>query len=314
MPRINRPRFGSMRFWPRKRSTRILPGVNWEAIKTDQVGLKGYIGYKVGMVSVYVKDDTPDSMTKGKRITIPATVIECPEIKIFSVRFYKNKKIVGEFVVSNDKVLKKILKVPKQVKKIDDFKQEFDDVRILAYTDLSGGFFKKTPDLIELGLSGSEQDKINFVKERLNKAISISDLVESKVIDVRGVTKGYGLQGPVKRFGISLKAHKSEKGVRRPGSLGPWHPARVNFRTPLAGQTGFHTRIVYNSLVLKKGKSFEDKINPASGFHKYGNLKKDYILLKGSVQGPTKRQLLLTSPLRTTKSSTKKKYEFIETR
>ena len=58
--------------------------------------------------------------------------------------------------------------------------------------------------------------------------------------------------GPVKRFGISLKFHKSEKGVRRPGSLAPWHPARVTFRTPNMGQTGFFTRVSYNNLIMER--------------------------------------------------------------
>ena len=62
-----RPRFGSLQVWPRKRAERILPNVNWKALKKDS-GLMGFIGYKVGMTSVFVKDDTADSMTKGKRI------------------------------------------------------------------------------------------------------------------------------------------------------------------------------------------------------------------------------------------------------
>jgi ribosomal protein L3 len=37
----------------------------------------GFIGYKAGMVSVWVKDSTDDSLTKNKRIVVPATVLEC---------------------------------------------------------------------------------------------------------------------------------------------------------------------------------------------------------------------------------------------
>ena len=80
MGKINKPKAGSLQYWPRKRAERILPGVNWNAIKSSSKEAKmlGFIAYKVGMSSVCVKDDTPDSMTKGKRIIIPATVIECP--------------------------------------------------------------------------------------------------------------------------------------------------------------------------------------------------------------------------------------------
>ena len=111
-----------------------------------------------------------------------------------------------------------------------------------------------------------------------------------------------------------MKSHKSEKGQRRPGSLGPWHPARVSFRVPMAGQTGFHTRIVYNGLIIKKGNIAEEDVSPGGGFHKYGKLGNDYIAVLGSVQGPSKRQLVLTKPLRANRSGLNKKYTFIETR
>lgn len=314
MPSISRPRYGSMRFWPRKRSTKILPDVNWEAIKTKEKGPKGFIAYKVGMISVLVKDDTPDSMTKGKKITLPATIVECPEIKIFSVRAYKNKKVVGEVVVSIDKELKRATRIPKSVGKIEDLKMDFEDLRIVVYSDLKNKFFKKTPDMVELGLDGTKEEKLSFIKEKIGKGMKVSEIISGNLVDVRGITRGKGLQGPVKRFGISLKSHKSEKGVRRPGSLGPWHPARVNFRVPISGQTGFHTRITYNSLVLGKGGISEQDINPGTGFHKYGKVKGDYLILAGSLQGPKKRQLILTKPLRSPKGKLKKKYGLIELR
>ncbi|MEM4330623.1 MAG: 50S ribosomal protein L3 [Candidatus Pacearchaeota archaeon] len=312
MPRTSRPRYGSLQFWPRKRASRIVPRVNWEAIKTNEKGLKGFLGYKVGMMSAIVKDETPDSMTKGKKIAVPVTIIEVPEVKIYSVRFYKNKKVVGEVIVSNDKILKRKIKVPKKISNLEDFKEDYDDIRILVYPDLKKGFFKKTPELVELALEGTKEEKLNYVKEKIGKPIKVSEVFQDKIIDIRGVTKGKGIQGPVKRFGISLRQHKSEKGVRRPGNLGPWHPARVTFRTPMAGQTGFQTRVIYNCIILKKGNIKENDINKKEGFHKYGLIKGDYLIVKGSVQGTQKRIVLLTKPLRPTKEKIKTKYEFLE--
>ncbi|HEB47262.1 MAG TPA: 50S ribosomal protein L3, partial [Candidatus Pacearchaeota archaeon] len=109
-----------------------------------------------------------------------------------------------------------------------------------------------------------------------------------------------------------LKSHKSEKGRRRPGSLGPWHPARVTFRVPMAGQLGMFTRAVYNNKIIKVGKSEDEK--ELKNIHNFGDVKTDYIILRGSVQGPAKRQLLVTYPLRETKKQSKKNYEFIELR
>ncbi|MFA5019491.1 MAG: 50S ribosomal protein L3 [Candidatus Pacearchaeota archaeon] len=316
MAKISRPRRGSLQFWPRKRAKKILPSANWKAIseKNDFNGILGFIGYKVGMISAYVKDMTEQSMTKSKKISVPATIIECPPVKIFSVRFYKNGKVMTEVLSHNlDKELKKIIKFPKNLsKKIDDIK-DYDDVSIIAYSAVKNTGIKKKPDMIELGLGGNVDNKISFIKEKLGKEIHVSEVFEKmKLADIRGVTKGKGLQGPVKRYGISLKSHKSEKGVRRPGSLGPWHPARVIFRTPMAGQTGMFTRVVYNNKIIDIGASKDNKIK--EGFKNFGNIKTDYIILAGSVQGPQKRALILTYPVRATKKQSKKNYELIELR
>ncbi|MEA3248389.1 MAG: 50S ribosomal protein L3, partial [Nanoarchaeota archaeon] len=119
---------------------------------------------------------------------------------------------------------------------------------------------------------------------------------------------------PMKRFGIALKSHKSEKGRRRPGSLAPWHPCRVTFRAPQAGQTGYHNRVVYNNLILSVGKINEKDINKKGGFEHYGVVKTDYLILKGSIPGPRKRGIMITPAIRPTKYTAKKKFEVLELR
>jgi len=318
MPTRKSPRKGSLQFWPRKRAKKFLPRVNWNAISSEK-NLKGFICYKAGMASAYLKDETPNSMTKGKKISIPATILECPPMKIFSVRFYKNKKVFKEVLAEKlEKELKRKMKLPKERKfKIEDIHPEkgkdFDDVRILCYSQIKKTGIKKTPDLSEIGLCGTFEEKIDFVKKNLEKDISVLDVFEKgELVDIRGLTKGKGTTGPVKRFGIKLRKHKSEKGRRKPGSLGPWHPARVTFRAPMAGQMGMFTRIIYNNKIIEIGKA-ENK-NWLQNRKNFGNLKTDYIIVNTSVQGPAKRQLLLTSPLRKTKKQQKKNYEFIELR
>ena len=316
MPTRRSPRKGSLQFWPRKRAKKFLPRTNWDAINSGK-NLKGFICYKAGMMSGYVKDNTADSMTKGKNIIIPMTVLECPPVKIFSIRFYKHKKVINEILAENlDKELKKKLKIPKnksKTKKIEDIKSEdYDDIKIIIYSIVKKSRLKKKPDLAEVGIKGNLEEKINFVKENLNKEISVLDIFDKgNLIDIRGLTKGKGFQGPVKRFGITLKVSKSEKGRRTPGSLGPWHPARVTFRVPMAGQLGMFTRVIYNNKIIDLGKS-SDK--PIKNIKNYGNIKTDYILVYGSVQGPAKRQLIMTHALRETKRQKKKEYELIEIR
>jgi large subunit ribosomal protein L3 len=308
------PRKGSLQFWPRKRVSKFLPSVNWKSIDSGK-NIKGFIGYKAGMFSVEVKDLTPNSMTKDKKIIIPSTVIECPSMKIFSIRFYKNGKVAKDVLAEHiDKELKRKVKIPKQGKNNSENLKagDYDDVSVIAYSQVKKTNIKKTPDITEIGLKGSIEEKLNFIKAHLNKEISIEEVFSpGEIVDIRGLTTGKGLVGPVKRFGITLKSHKSEKGVRRPGSLGPWHPARVTFKAPMAGQMGMFTRVHYNQKILSLVKA-EETEKQMKGIKNYGDIKTDYIILYGSVQGPAKRQILITSPLRATKEQGKKIFEFVE--
>ncbi len=310
MPSKSRPRFGSLQFWPRKRARKFIPSVNWKVVKTEEEGVLGFISYKVGMGSAVVKDNTDKSMTKGKRKTIPVTVLEVPNIKIFSVRFYKNGIVLKDVVVSNDKELKKVLKVPKEIKKESLDKVEgWDDIRLITYPVMKD-MFKKAPDLTEVAVKA--ENKLEFVKGLVGKEVSLLEVLKWPLVDVRGLTKGKGLQGPVRRFGITLKVAKSEKGRRNPGSLGPWHPARVIFRVPMSGQLGMFTRIHYNLKVIDSGNIKEKDINKKSGFKRYGKIRGNYIIVAGSVQGPAKRQILITPAMRPTKKQVKKDYELQE--
>ena len=327
MSKYRGPRKGSLQFYPRVRAKKILPRVSWDFLSKEGVGLLGFIGYKVGMKSAYVRDNTSNSLTKGQRIIIPVTIIECPSIKILSVRFYKNKKVIGEVLNSNiDKELKRKIKLPKEIKKkIEDFqpllekdgdknKIGFDDIRVIVYSQVKKTGIKKRPDITELGLSGSLNEKLEVIKKNLTKEISITDVFGDGVVDIRGVTTGKGTQGPMKRFGLALRNHKSEKGRRGPGSGGPWHPARVEYTQPMAGQMGYFTRIVYNNKIIEMKNITEKNINPKNGFKNFGKIKTEYLIVFGSIQGPSKRQVLITSPLRASKDQTKKNYELMELR
>jgi len=271
------------------------------------------------MASAYVKDNTPDSMTKDKPITIPVTILECPSIKIFSVRFYKDNKVSKDILAETlDKELKRKVKLPNlklksnaNKAKLDSVKlEDYDNVTIIAYSQVKTTGLKKKPDLVEIGLTGANvEEKLAWVKENINREISALEIFEAnQLVDLRGLTRGRGLVGPVKRFGIKLKASKSEKGRRRPGNIGPWHPARVTFRIPMAGQLGMFTRAVYNNKIVSVGKASE---NPIKNVKNYGDVKTDYIIVRGSIQGPAKRQLVMTAPLRTSKKQDKKNFELV---
>lgn len=318
MPKHHKPRKGSLQFWPRKRARKILPSVNWAFLhgraKRGQK-LLGFFGYKVGMLRVLVRDLTPHSMTKNKEIVIPATVVECPPLKIFSIRLYKNNKIATEMVVSNDKELKRTLKIPKQldIKKLDEIEKNlnnYDDLRLILYSNVKKTAIKKTPDIAEIALDGTIKEKFDFSKSLIGKELNVQDVFSAgQLADIHATTKGKGFQGPLKRFGIGKRQHKSEKGVRRPGTLGPWTPGRVRFNAPQAGQLGFFTRVVYNAKILNVAN---EEINPKCGFQNYGLVKNPCLIVKGSVQGAVKRPVLFTIPARASKKILKENFEIVK--
>ena len=306
----SRPRAGSLQFWPRKRAAKVLPSANWRPIHSTNEGVLGFIAYKAGMASVMVKDLTDKSMTLNKQIVFPVTVLEVPSMKIYSVRFYKNGKVLTEIVVSNDKELKRKVKLGKTLGNLEKAPKDYDDIRVIAFSLPKQTNIKKTPDMIELAIQS--ENKLEFVKKLIGKELSLSDFSKSDLLDVRGLTIGKGTQGPIKRFGATLRFHKSEKGLRKIGSIGPWHPARVTYQVPMAGQMGYFSIVVYNLNLVNSGKISDKDINPSSGFPHYGKIKTSYVLLRGSVPGPAKRQILLTPSYRPTKMQAKKKYEFLE--
>lgn len=311
MAKLENPRHGSMQFWPRRRAKKVIPKVrSWAKAQPNK--LNAFLGYKVGMCTIIARDKGATSLTKGMDVAIPATILECPPLKLASIRCYSTNEegslvLKSEVVVSDEKVLSKSKIKPSTQKnisqKIEELKNNID-----GFSEVHGLFYsipkstplgQKKPFIFEVSFSLDPKSSFNYLSSLVSKDVKVSDVFAQGVyVDSRGVTKGKGIQGPVKRFGVTLRAHKSEKTKRGPGSLGAWcAQGHIMYRVAHAGQMGFHQRTEYNKLVLSLGKKPEE-INPKSGFHKYGLVKNEYIVIKGSIQGPRKRPVLLTLPLR----------------
>jgi len=135
----------------------------------------------------------------------------------------------------------------------------------------------------------------------LGKKIKIEQVFESgATVDTAAITKGKGWEGPITRWGVKKKQHKSRKSVREVGSLGPISPQYVMYTVPRAGQRGFHQRTEYDKriMILSNTEKNEFKINPAGGFKHFGFVNGDYIVLKGSVPGTYRRLIKLRSQIR----------------
>ena len=309
MAKKRKPRSGSLQFWPRKRAKRGYARIR---AKHNRAGLNGFAGYKVGMTNISVIDNNNNSLTKNQEINMPVTIIECPPVKIFSTRFYKQTnsglslqtEILSQNI--NKNLSRKTILPKKQKSKLNDIKTEnFDQLGVILYTQPQlTGVGKKKPEIFELKLGGSKEEQLTFVKDNTTRDINLADVfTEGQQVDIHSVTKGKGTCGPVKRFGISLRSHKSEKTIRGPGSLGPWKgQGGIMWRIAFAGQHGFHQRTEYNKWVIKFGKEATE-ITPNGGFHNYGLVKSDYLLLKGSVGGSKKRLIIMTDPQRPKKNT-----------
>jgi large subunit ribosomal protein L3 len=278
MTKEGRPRRGSLQFVPRKRASKMIPRIrNWP--KSE--GLQGFIGYKVGMVTAIVKPASKMSPFAGKEIVKAATVLEVPPMILKAVRLYK-KTPYGVNAVKKDA-------------KSSDFGS-----LIFTTQPKLAGFPKKKPETVEMGFGGTVDSLLKFAGERMGEEVNFSDVFKAnEFVDAIGVTKGKGLQGPVKRWGIRLQPDKSQNSIRKVGSLGPLAPAKVSWKVAMAGQMGFHVRTDYNKQVLCEMKS----LNTKAGWKDYGVTKSNCVLVMGSLQGSPKRAIRLRKTIRPDKKA-----------
>jgi large subunit ribosomal protein L3 len=297
MANVRQPRHGTMQTWHRRRAARPYCRVRAWAKSTEKKML-GFAGYKVGMTHIIHVDNIKTSKTKGEDIFTPVTVIECPPLKVAGVKIYISTpygfKPKTQFNAKTvDKELERKLTKPKKhneenLSKITS--NDFDKLTLLVYTQPKLLDLKKKPEYFEVAIGGSKDDQLNYAKEKLGKEISIKEVfAEGNQVDIHSVTKGKGFQGPVKRFGVAIRRHKSEKAIRNPGTLGAWcAQGHFMYRVAHAGQMGYHNRTEYNKQIIKIGDKPEE-INVKGGYLHYGNVKNTYVMLKGSVGGSAKR-------------------------
>ena len=301
MGKARNPRHGSMQFWHRKRAKRAYPKVRSYA-DSNEKNILEFAGYKVGMTHLLIKSTRPNSMTQGESIFRPVTVIECPPLKVAAIKFYKKTayglKAVKQILSKNlDKNLKRKMLIPKKENSQKE-PESYDELRLIVYTQPSlTGIGKKKPELFETAIGGTKEEQLIYAKEKLGKEIIATEILKpGQLVDAHAVTKGKGLQGVIKRFGVSLKSHKSEKKRRSVGNLGPWNQSAM-WRVAQPGQMGYHTRTSYNKLIIKISDKLDD-INPKSGIKHYGVVKNSYVLIKGSIQGSSKRLIRLNYAIR----------------
>jgi large subunit ribosomal protein L3 len=315
----HRPRRGSLAFSPRSRSARPVPRVRSWPPGNKQPSIEGFAGYKVGMTHAFIVDYRKRSTTAGQELAVPVTVVEVPPLRIAGARLYARQPY-GQRIVAEvwgggltEELSRRIPPHPaSSEEKLKRFAETSgDEVRLLAYTqpDLISGIGSKTPTLFELRVTGEKFDERRaFALKQLGQEVPADQLTkEGEFVDVIGVTKGFGFQGHIQRWGVKLQPRKNSKHRRMIGTLGPHNPSFVTYRIPQAGQQGYHRRTQFNMRVLRIVRDPRtDRITPAGGFPHYGEVRSSCIVLHGSLPGPAKRLLRFRAPLRSRVTSVEK--------
>lgn len=249
-------------------------------------------------------ETNPNSRIKGQPVATPVTVLECPPLFVWGYRIYTriNARSNSAVDVVSEKLSKNLgrkIPIPKSSKTMDQAKigdglKNVHSVHLLVHTQ---PLFKKRPEIFELAIGGPKEKQIDYAKLLVGKEIKVSDIFKpGDMVDAIAVTTGRGFHGPVKRFGIKMFRPKAQQMRRHTGSLGQTEPGKVRHTVPQAGQLGFFTRTELNKRVIKIGSGTD--INPVGDFLRYGKVRGDYLVLEGSVPGPTKRLVRLRTAMR----------------
>lgn len=316
------------------------------------------MGYKAGMSHVVRDLDRPGSKMHKKEVVEAVTIIETPPMVIVGVTGYAEtprglRSITTVFAEHlSDDVRRRFYKnwyrskrkaFTKHARKyqagsgqeimssLEKLKGHASVVRVLAHTQvrkLSVG--QKKAHLMEIQLNGgSIADKVDWAYKHFEKEVPVSSVFEQdENMDVIGITKGHGFEGVTARWGTKKLPRKTHKGLRKVACIGAWHPARVRFTVPRAGQDGYHHRTEMNKKIYRIGLC-DDKSNgstefdltakritPLGGFPHYGVVNQDFVMIKGACVGVKKRVLTLRKSLITHTSRAaleKVKLKFIDT-
>jgi len=338
--KFERPRHGSLAFLPRKRARRSRGKVKSFPMDNAKVPphLTAFMGYKAGMTHIVRDVDKPGSKVHKKEVVDAVTIIETPPIVVVGLVGYVEtprglrtlKTVFAEHL--NDEFKRRMYKNWYKSKKkaftkyakakygeggslADDLallKKHAQIIRVIVHTQIRKVHLRqKKAHVMEIQVNGgSVAEKIDFGVNLFEKTVSVDSVfAQNENIDCIGITKGKGYEGVITRWGVTRLPRKTHRGLRKVACIGAWHPARVNYQTPRAGQNGYHHRTQVNMKIFRIGKGDDDKnattdfdltekkISPMGGFPHYGMVNEDFIMIRGSCVGTKKRVITLRKSL-----------------
>ncbi|CAO3598084.1 unnamed protein product [Absidia cylindrospora] len=220
-------------------------------------------------------------------------------------RFYKNwyrskRKAFTQYA-------KKYAEGAKDVtRELERIKKYCSVVRVIAHTQISKARLgQKKAHIMEIQLNGGDvAAKVDYAREHFEKEVAVGSIFEQdEMIDIIGTTKGHGFEGVTHRWGTKKLPRKTHRGLRKVACIGAWHPSRVMYSVPRAGQRGYHRRTEINKKIYRIATGTDAKsgateydvtakpITPMGGFPHYGMVNEDFIMIKGCCAGAKKRVL-----------------------
>merc|ERR1711904_581526 len=178
---------------------------------------------------------------------------------------------------------------------------------------------------------GTTEQKVDFAMGLFEQEVKVADVfAQDEMCDIIGSTRGKGYNGVITRWGCSRLPRKTHRGLRKVDCIGTWHPARVQFQVPRAGQNGYHHRTEINKKIYRIGKNIKEDANgamteadltekgitPMGGFAHFGEITQDWVMVKGTVSGSKKRIITLRKsllPQVSRKATEKIELKFIDT-
>jgi large subunit ribosomal protein L3 len=308
------PRRGSLAYLPRGRAKSFESRIRtWPDINSEKPVLLGFAGFKAANIHVITIDDREKTPNFGKPLFNSATVISTPPVKIIGFRGYQKTPygLRSSFDVFTSELPKEMNRkirakqVPLETA-LNKAQQKIDEISVLmaigAIIPRYAGLSQKKPFVFEIGVGGGDiKSQFDYLKDLIGKEVKFKDLFQiGSYVDVSAITKGKGIEGPITRWGVKKKQHKSRKTVRAVGTLGPISPAVIMYTVPRAGQRGLHQRLEYNKRILIIGNTEGEKqqLLLPNGFDHFGVVKGDYVVIKGSVPGAVKRLIKIRYPVR----------------
>jgi len=308
----SQPRRGSLAYLPRGRAKSMEARIRtWPQEEGDQPKLLAHAGFKAGCIRIASIDDRDKTPNFGKQLVSLGTVVVTPPIVVIGVRGYSKDRygIDSSFDVyakELPKELPRLFTAKSDEKSLERAEKSLGRINeifaIAAILPGQAGIDQKKPYVFEIAVKGGDiQKQFVFVKDLLGKEVKVDQVFQKGAdVDIAAITKGKGIEGPITRWGVKKKQHKSRKSVRALGTLGPISPATIMYTVPRAGQRGFHQRTQYNNriMIMSNTQNSEFKINPAGGFKHFGLVEGDFVVIRGSIPGTYRRLVKLRSPMR----------------